>query len=496
MNDTSSQPSKSIQSFFFRIPLWLRWALLAVVVVALGAGGYAFYQNRLAQATTAAQPALQTATVRTGNITIQASGTGTLIASAEANVAFRTNGQLKTVSVKVGDQVKQGQLLAELDNTPQQIALAQAQQNLLELTSPAAIATAQQNVATDQQNVYNDQAALNNLLYQSTNQSAIQNAQSALVLAQNNLDHAQKAYANISGDPNTDPRKASAYQDLYAAQLSYNSAVVTYNLYTGKPNQASVDKARATLALAQATLAEDQTLVAALTGGTLPANPVGAGYVQLMQARQAVQNAQDNLDATRLIAPISGTVLAINNQVGDTIGSSTFITIADLSQSDVTIYMDPNDWANVKTGYNAEVTFDALPNQVFPGKVTQVDPQLVTIQGNQVVEGMVVLDPSQSSGPADPIELPLGVSASVNVIAASARNVLLVPVQALHLLAPGSYAVFVMTNGKPVLRVVTVGLQDPTFAEIKTGLKAGDVVTTGIQATVGGATTSGQGTTP
>jgi hypothetical protein len=32
---------------------------------------------------------------------------------------------------------------------------------------------------------------------------------------------------------------------------------------------------------------------------------------------------------------------------------------------------------------------------------------------------------------------------------------------------------------------VTVGLQDSTFAEIKTGLKAGDVVTTGIQATTG-----------
>jgi len=80
----------------------------------------------------------------------------------------------------------------------------------------------------------------------------------------------------------------------------------------------------------------------------------------------------------------------------------------------------------------------------------------------------------------------------VDVIAAQANNVILVPVQALHQLAPGSYAVFVMTNGKPTLRIVTVGIQDSTFAEIKTGLKSGEVVTTGIQATTSGS----QVTTP
>ncbi len=483
MNDTSSQPSKSIQSFFFRIPLWLRWALLAVVVVALGAGGYAFYQNRQAQATTAAQPALQTATVRTGNITIQASGTGTLIASAEANVAFRTNGQLKTVSVKVGDQVKQGQLLAELDNTPQQIALAQAQQNLLELTSPAAIATAQQAVATDQQAVYNAQVALNNLLYLSTNEAAIQNAQASMLLAESALNRAKAAYNNVAGDADTSLKKAAAYQDLYAAQLTYNSAVSTYNLYTGKPNQAKVDSARATLALAKATLAEAQTLVAALTGGTVPADATGLGYDALQKARQAVQTAQEDLDATRLTAPISGTVLAVNNQVGDTVGSGTFITIADLSQAQIQIYMDENDWSNVKAGYAANVTFDALPDQVFTGKVTQVYPELVAVAGNSVVEGLVQLDLSNDAGASDPIGLPLGVSASVDVISAQVENAVLVPVQALHELSAGNYAVFIMANGKPTLRQVEVGLQDATYAEIKSGLKAGDVVTTGLMET-------------
>ena len=45
---------------------------------------------------------------------------------------------------------------------------------------------------------------------------------------------------------------------------------------------------------------------------------------------------------------------------------------------------------------------------------------------------------------------------------------------------PGSYAVFVMENGAPKLRVVEVGLMDFTYAQILSGLEAGDVVTTGI----------------
>jgi RND family efflux transporter MFP subunit len=221
-----------------------------------------------------------------------------------------------------------------------------------------------------------------------------------------------------------------------------------------------------------------------LTGGDVPANATGSGLNQLNQAKISLQDAQNNLDATKLYASISGTVMSISNQLGESVGSGTFITIADLSQSELQIYMDQNDWSNIKLGYVTNVSFDALPDQVFTGKVTQVSPQLVNIQGSAVVEGLVLLDQKQASGAT--LQLPLGVSASVDVIAAQANNVILVPVQALHQLSPGNYAVFVMTAGKPTLRIVTIGLQDSTFAEIKTGLKAGDVVTTGIQATTGG----------
>jgi RND family efflux transporter MFP subunit len=215
----------------------------------------------------------------------------------------------------------------------------------------------------------------------------------------------------------------------------------------------------------------------------VPANATGTGLNALNQAKLNLQTAQNNLANTNLYSPISGTVLTVSNSVGDTINSgSTFVTIADLSQSELTIYMDPLDYSNINVGNKTSVVFDALPTLTYTGKVTQISPQLVTISGSSVVEGTVVLDTTQAAN-VPPLTLPLGVTASVDIIQSQANNVILVPVQALHELSPNNYSVFLMVNGTPTLKTVTVGLQDGTFAEIKTGLKVGDVVSTGTQAT-------------
>ena len=468
------------------------WIVLVVLVVAIAGGAYYYITTQQAKtAAAAAQPALQTATARTGNIVLRASGTGTLIAAKSSSIGFGTSGTLVSVNVNVGNVVKAGDLLATLDSSNQELALAQAQQALNQLTSPSAIATAQLAVTTAQANVINAQAALGNQQYWQ-NTALVQDQYANLVIAKAALDKAQAAYdsANV-GQYINNAGEASLYQNLYNAQQAYNTAQYYFSLYSQAPTQRQLNAAQATLALAQAQVVEAQNLVAALTGGIVPANATGTGLNALNQAKLAVQNAQANLDATKLYAPIAGTVLTISNTVGDTINSgNVFMTIADRSQSDLNIYMDALDFSNIEVGYNANVVFDALPNETFTGKVTLVSPQLVTIQGNSVVQGTVVLDQKQASGAT--LNLPLGVTASVDIIAAQANNVIEVPVQALHQLSPGNYAVFVVVGGKPTLRIVTVGLQDSSFAEIKTGLKAGEVVSTGIQATNGGS----QVTTP
>ena len=482
-NTGKQQPARSKIAGMSRPVFWI---VLVVLVVVIGGGAFAYFkaqQNSATAAATAQKSTLQTATARTGNIVLRASGTGTLIAATESSLGFKTSGTLTTLNVQVGSQVKSGDLIAQLDSSNQTLALAQAQQALNQLTSPSAIANAQQAVVTAKTNLINAQYVLNGNQAAGTNQSAINNAYAALALAQNRLNSAQLNYDPMSGAPLTNPIAAQAYRDLYAAQQARNTALANYNAISAKSSPLAMESAQASVALDTAQVTEAQNLLTALTGGSVPANATGTGLNALNQAKLNLQTAQNNLAYTNLRSPISGTVLTVSNSVGDTINAgSVFITIADLSQSELTIYMDSLDYSHIKVGYSANVIFDALPNVTYTGKVTLISPQLVAIQGNSVVEGNVVLDAKQATG-VPTLTLPLGVTASVDIIAAQANNVILVPVQALHELSPNNYAVFLMVGGKPTLKIVTVGLQDGTFAQIKTGLKAGDVVSTGLQAT-------------
>ena len=486
MSSNVAENKDSARSKIAGLPRPIFWIVLVVVLVAIGGGVYAYtmaQQNSAAAATSAQQSTLQTATARTGNIVLRASGTGTLTAAVESSLGFKTSGTLTVLNVQVGSHVKAGDLIAQLDSSNQQVALSQAQQALNQLTSPSAIATAQQAIITAQLNLANAQYVLNGDLVAGSNQSAIDNAQAALALAQTKLTENQNNYQKMSLAPLTELNAAQAYRDLYAAQQAYNTALANYNAVSSKSSALTLASAKATLALDTAQVNEAQNLLTALIGGTVPPNATGTGLNALNQAKLNLQTAQNNLSYTNLYSPISGTVLTVSNSVGDTINAgSTFVTIADLSQSELTIYMDPLDYSNINVGNKTSVVFDALPNITYTGKVTQISPQLVTISGSSVVEGTVVLDTKQAAN-VPSLALPLGVTASVDIIQAQANNVVLVPVQALHELSPNNYAVFVMVNGTPTLKTVTVGLQDGTFAEIKTGLKVGDVVSTGTQAT-------------
>jgi multidrug efflux pump subunit AcrA (membrane-fusion protein) len=58
--------------------------------------------------------------------------------------------------------------------------------------------------------------------------------------------------------------------------------------------------------------------------------------------------------------------------------------------------------------------------------------------------------------------------------------VILVPVEALREITSGNFAVFVIENDEPVLRVIEVGIIDITYAEVISGLDVGEIVSTGI----------------
>ncbi len=326
---------------------------------------------------------------------------GIIVADQEAHIAFKVAGNVKLVSAAVGDQVKAGQALVQLDDTTQQIQLEQANLALQQLTSPSALAAAQQTVAQDQLDLANFQVALNNLLYQHNNQGLVDNAQAGLVLAQNALKDAQTRFDETPGDQTRDPAKAVAYQKLYSAQRDYDYALYIYNLYSGKANQPQVDEATAKVALAKAKLAEDQTLVTALTGATLPDNPTGTGYTNLVQAKLAVQSAQANLDATRLVAPFPGEVASVGVSTGDFIApGQVILVISDVTNLHVeTTDLSERDVPSVKLGQAVTVSIKAL-NQDVTGKVSAISPLADSLGGDVVYKVIIALDDLPANGRA------------------------------------------------------------------------------------------------
>ncbi|MBN2086310.1 MAG: efflux RND transporter periplasmic adaptor subunit [Anaerolineales bacterium] len=461
-----------------------------VVVIAGGGTAYALWRKSQAAVPTA-ESVVQTATVQRGNLQLFATGTGTLIAGAEATFGFDISGTVVEVIAKVGDMVDAGDLLARLDDTDAQKQYLQAQRALGEFTSPAAISSAELAVAEAKVAVVNTKATLAYLISPDVVywEERVADAETALKLAQ------VEAAANPSAD--ADKKVKSAEQLLqvcknYLAQawLDYWNDYVPDTFLTtvteGReikkqvipPSDENVAAARANYELAKRTLQEAEWYLTAITTGTAPEGATGAGLAAYEQAQENLEAAQDAIDATNLYAPIHGTVMSVGFQPGDAVASGATVTISDLDQPyQLEIYLDESDWGNIRAGYPVEVTFDLLPEKVYIGTVLSVDPGLMSTSGSAYIHAYVKLNTEID------MDLPLGTGASVDVIGGQADNALLIPVEALHEIADGKYAVFLLVDGEPKMRMVEIGIQDLIYVEVKSGLDEGDVVTTGITET-------------
>jgi RND family efflux transporter MFP subunit len=279
-----------------------------------------------------------------------------------------------------------------------------------------------------------------------------------------------------------------AQSDLEVAQANYNLALISVDDQGGQLN-AWTRVLDAQSVLENVRTPPDQSVIQAATiqvqqaeinlvqaQAELEAGPESA-HLAVEQAQINLESAQKDLERTTLVAPFDGTVVAVDVKAGEYVSAGPAITIADLSQPLVEVYLDETDLDKVASGFEVEVTFDALPDDVFTGQILRIDPILVTVDGAPAVRAFAQLDPESFGKPRD---LPVGLNAAIEIIGGRAEDALLVPVEALRELSPGQYAVFVVIDGKPQLRLVEVGLVDFANAEIISGLELGDVISTGV----------------
>ena len=469
--------------------------IIALAVIVLGAGGFSAYQFWYlpSQEVVSEETAVQTATARRGDIILYAAGAGTLIPSAEVDARFEISDGIQEVLVEllvgVGDKVEAGDILARLDDSDRQDNLLDAQRELRELTSASAIALIEKELAQTKINLEKTTNDLIGLIspvvyraegYLEEYTIAVADAKSAADLSPS--DEADQLVAdaeqNLNWAINNLQVQQQYYQDVY---LPDNFTAYYWDdgikvEFIDTPTDAEIASVRAEISGEDASIVELEILLTALKSNEdLPEEATGSRAAALRKARQAVDDAQEDLEATSLIASISGTVTAVYISETEKVGNEVMLVISDLTPPTLNAYFDESDWKNIREGYPVEVVFDVLPNLVYKGQVVHVDPGLITQSNTTVISSLVELDTSTTGWD----DLPVGSAAGVDVIGGRAENAILVPVEALREISDGEYAVFIMEDGEPRMRLVEVGLQDLIFAEIISGLKVGDVVTTG-----------------
>jgi len=310
-----------------------------------------------------------------------------IVPASQANLAFITGGNVTKVNVAVGDKVKAGQVLMELDNTLMQLEVEGAKRTLRELTSPAAIASAEGDVANAQKTYDDAKKKVDSVQHRNTDNLTINYLKDQVTLAQNALDRARDDYKGTGGRSNLDPVRAKAGTNLYNAQKAYNTAVGNLNWYTQLPSENDVALTTADFDLASAALQEAKWYLSELKGESITAEATGTQLSQLQQARDNLRAAQDRLDQTRLMAPFNGTVAEINVVAGEYAPPGKIIIIvSQLDQLQVkTTDLSERDIANVKIGAPATILINAL-GQEFTGNVISISPLADTLGGDVVYE--------------------------------------------------------------------------------------------------------------
>lgn len=283
---------------------------------------------------------------------------------------------------------------------------------------------------------------------------------------QNEYEKALYSY-NTMDDPPEEIDLVIAEAQLATTQAQLAEAQMNWEESQAGPRDSDLN-------MAEAQLAEAQAEWERLKDGPDP-NEIALAEAQLAKAQAKLALVQGGQLILDLISPIDGMVLAINATVGDRLNKETVLTLVDLGQPIVKVSLDEADLENIQVGYRAEVVFDAVPGLTFSGQVVAIYPSLHRVGNSQAVQAEVQLDEM----PNELIRLPLGLNATVDIIAGEVTNAVLVPLEALKQQADGTYIVYVIPGEQVELRQVEVGLMDLTTAEVVNGLQPGESVAIG-----------------
>ncbi|UCF70585.1 MAG: efflux RND transporter periplasmic adaptor subunit [candidate division WOR-3 bacterium] len=203
-------------------------------------------------------------------------------------------------------------------------------------------------------------------------------------------------------------------------------------------------------------------------------------------ATASYEQALDAYRKTRVYAPISGKVMKVNVEEGETAvmgalnyGGTVMMTIADMSQMIAVVKIDETDVPDVKVGQQAEVIADAMPDSAYGGMVTKVG--LMPITSGLGTDGVTDFEVEIRMSEFSPLLRP-GMNVKAEITTGEKSGVLTIPIQASgkrELDDELVETVFVVIGGKAKLTKIVAGISSDTKTEVISGIAENDTIIIG-----------------
>lgn len=339
-----------------------KWSIGAVVCAG-GVGAWLAFGGREAE-----HVSFDTAAIQQGNFLSKVQATGTLEPQELVDVGAQVTGEIKEFGtdaegkrIDYGSEVKAGQLLARIDDTIVELDIQRAEANVAQAKAQILSADA-----------------------------AVSQAKASISSAKANQSRADRDLARA--------KKLGVGDAL--SQMSYDQYV-----NAAETAAASLESAQAQLETA---LAQQANAAAQLQG-----------------AEAQLKSQLRNREYTHITAPVDGTVVVRQVNVGQTVVSSMnattlFLVARDLSKMQIWASVNEADIAKIHPGQEVRYTVDARPDEEFVGRVNKIRPN-ATMSSN-VVTYIVEVDIENPDRKLLPY-----MSANANFIVTEVKDCLMVP---------------------------------------------------------------------
>jgi HlyD family secretion protein len=268
---------------------------------------------------------------------------------------------------------------------------------------------------------------------------------------------------------------------------------------------------------AAAALREEEARLAQMRSQrTQAAAQLSSSQRRIAQAQANERRVSDVLAKFDATAPLDGVVTDLPVRVGETVvpgiqnsSASTIMTIADMSLITAEVKVDETDIVSVQLGQMANITIDAIPNRIFPGRVIEIGNTAI-LRSSGVAASQSLTSSQEAKDfkvvvalEQPPEEVRPGLSCSAKITTATRPNALTIPIQALTVrtkrdleeTGDGVLAstqpsdgksgkeeiqgVFVVSNGRAEFRRVETGITGVSEIEVLNGLNEGEQIVTG-----------------